>query len=321
MVKSDSQKGAQHVGQILKRRRESLGWKLPEVELGTKIRGKYLISIEAGDYSKLPNDIYTRGFVQNYAAYLGLNDADIMAQYTKERGAATMGETQGPKLTKPKRFVITTKLIMAAVSVGMLVAIVMYLGWQFSALDAPPPLTITAPANALVVYGNLTTISGNVGDGANVSVNDTPVLTDANGNFSDTLSLQNGVNTIRITAQNKIGKGTTVVRSVLAHIPETGAQAQLPTATFGGVAVAVTTGGSATWITATVDGKPSPQLTMSANTTEIFTGKNSIVIGTGNEGDTSVAITNANVVNKNLGPLGHTNNIRRNVEYDTTGNY
>src|SRR6185312_15195774 len=73
------------IGQRLKSRRLSRHLSLKQVELATRIRGKYLVAIEADDYGTLPHDVYGRGFVRSYADYLELDGAKIAQQYLKER--------------------------------------------------------------------------------------------------------------------------------------------------------------------------------------------------------------------------------------------
>src|SRR5580704_16321578 len=79
-------KPASSVGQTLKARRLARSLSLAEVERATRIRGKYLVAIEADDYATLPHDIYTKGFIRSYARYLGLSEANLVASYTQERG-------------------------------------------------------------------------------------------------------------------------------------------------------------------------------------------------------------------------------------------
>ena len=99
------------VGELLKTRRTMLGISLAQVELETKIRGKFLTQLETGDYSRLPNDIYTRGFVQQYAAYLGLSGQIIAEQYVSERGGRIEADTRAPRISKPVRFVVTGRML------------------------------------------------------------------------------------------------------------------------------------------------------------------------------------------------------------------
>jgi cytoskeletal protein RodZ len=100
-----------NVGQQLKARRQAIRLSLAQVELDTKIRGKFLTALEAGDYESLPNDIYSRGFVQHYANHLGLDGVAISAEYVRERGGVDQAETKRPSLKRPARLVFTGRIV------------------------------------------------------------------------------------------------------------------------------------------------------------------------------------------------------------------
>ena len=53
--------------------REQKGVDLLRAERDTKIRARYLAALERGDYRELPGAVYTKGFLRNYALYLGLD--------------------------------------------------------------------------------------------------------------------------------------------------------------------------------------------------------------------------------------------------------
>src|SRR3954447_11393601 len=66
--------------------REEKGVDLYRAERDTKIRARYLGALERGDYRDLPGAVYTKGFLRNYAAYLGLEPEDVLRQWRRERG-------------------------------------------------------------------------------------------------------------------------------------------------------------------------------------------------------------------------------------------
>ncbi len=302
----------QNVGQMLKSRRQVLRLSLAQVEMDTKIRGKFLVALEEGDYSKLSNDIYSRGFVQHYANHLGLEGAFVAAQYEAERGGIQTADTKRPQLERSSRLVFTGK-VLAVLGVLVLVAGVLgYLLWQFSSLAAAPSLTVNSPATDKVLSGAVIDVSGRTTPGADISVNDSPVLSDTDGNFSEKVALQDGVNVIRVSAKSKLGKTTTVTRNVLAKLPKSdSAKAAVPTAVFDGVAVAVSVK-ETTSVVIIVDGGAPVRLTVLAGWSQVFTGKNDVNLTTGNAGTTSVIVTNTVAAGKKLSPLGKEGEIRRN---------
>ncbi|GMA48914.1 hypothetical protein GCM10025857_02710 [Alicyclobacillus contaminans] len=49
------------LGRVLRNRREQLNITLDELQEKTKIRKRYLIALEDGDWDLLPGDVYARG--------------------------------------------------------------------------------------------------------------------------------------------------------------------------------------------------------------------------------------------------------------------
>jgi len=68
---------AQTLGALLRERREAMGVSLAEVEVATRIRQKYLAAIESDEWHLLPGEVVGRGFLRNYAEYLGLESHEI----------------------------------------------------------------------------------------------------------------------------------------------------------------------------------------------------------------------------------------------------
>src|SRR5436309_12176258 len=79
--------------------RERKGVDLGRAERDTKIRSRYLAALERGDYRDLPGAVYTKGFLRNYAIYLGLDPEDVLRQWRRERGEATAPE---PVIVPPR---------------------------------------------------------------------------------------------------------------------------------------------------------------------------------------------------------------------------
>jgi transcriptional regulator with XRE-family HTH domain len=73
-------------GEDLRREREVRGISLKEIADATKISRRFLEAIERNDHKTLPAPVFTRGFVREYARYLGLNAEDMVSRYN--HGAA-----------------------------------------------------------------------------------------------------------------------------------------------------------------------------------------------------------------------------------------
>lgn len=91
---------------------------------------------------------------------------------------------------------------------------------SFKVDTVPPSLSITAPANS-TTYTNVTsiTIAGVTNDATSspvtVKINGVAATVDGSGNFSKSVSLSNGSNTITVIATDAAGKTSTITRTVI----------------------------------------------------------------------------------------------------------
>ncbi|MFZ2491248.1 MAG: helix-turn-helix domain-containing protein [Thermoanaerobaculia bacterium] len=68
-------------GDELRREREIRGISLKEIADATKISKRFLEAIEKNDHKTLPAPVFTRGFVREYARYLGLSADEMVNRY------------------------------------------------------------------------------------------------------------------------------------------------------------------------------------------------------------------------------------------------
>src|SRR5271169_1321161 len=88
------------MSKLLKERREELGKELRAIAEVTRIKGAYLRSIEEEEFEKLPVEVYTRGYIREYAEFLGI-PVDIALEpyeiYLRENRAGKGKETYNEK--------------------------------------------------------------------------------------------------------------------------------------------------------------------------------------------------------------------------------
>lgn len=68
-------------GEELRREREIRGISLKEIADATKISRRFLEAIERNDHRTLPAPVFTRGFVREYARYVGLSCEEMVNRY------------------------------------------------------------------------------------------------------------------------------------------------------------------------------------------------------------------------------------------------
>jgi transcriptional regulator with XRE-family HTH domain len=70
------------LGELLRKAREGKGLSLAQVEEATRIRSAYLQALEEDAYERLPAPVYAKGFLKNYALYLGLDAQQLLGLYS-----------------------------------------------------------------------------------------------------------------------------------------------------------------------------------------------------------------------------------------------
>jgi cytoskeletal protein RodZ len=73
------------VGEILRSEREKKGLSIKDVETATSIRALYINAIEDDNYKVVPGEVYLKGFIRNYANYLGLQGQEMVDLYRQNQ--------------------------------------------------------------------------------------------------------------------------------------------------------------------------------------------------------------------------------------------
>lgn len=75
------------IGEFFKQVRETKGLTIDEVASKTRIRTDFVKALEEGNFAKLPDQVFARGFVRSYARSLGLDEDDAIQRFTQSSGA------------------------------------------------------------------------------------------------------------------------------------------------------------------------------------------------------------------------------------------
>lgn len=133
------------LGDTLRDRRRSLGISIDQAEKATRIRGSFLKALEDGEYARLPDPGYVRGFISSYGRMLGLDTPPLLALYRSETGSSRGSDLNLPQIeeavapTGLEHAVPVKAAMIVAVSVVVL-ALVSWLVFKVvSGPDAPPP--------------------------------------------------------------------------------------------------------------------------------------------------------------------------------------
>ncbi len=75
------------VGEFFRQVRETKGLTVDEVASKTRIRTDFVKALEEGNFAKLPDQVFARGFVRSYARSLGLDEEDAIHRFVQSAGA------------------------------------------------------------------------------------------------------------------------------------------------------------------------------------------------------------------------------------------
>jgi cytoskeletal protein RodZ len=212
---SSNGNGRSSVGEQLREAREVRGLDLFRVERDTKIRTKYLEALESGDFGDLPGEVYTRGFLRNYATYLGLDADEMVDEWRREAG-----ETQpvkpprfaGPQPLRIRRGVVFQRSHLIILVVVLIVAAVgSYFGYQVTRFLQYPTVGVSDPSGqqTLQVPAGSTSyvLKGSATAGTSVLISwdgqdSVAANVDGTGHWTYTAQLHSGSNQFDITAMN-----------------------------------------------------------------------------------------------------------------------
>jgi len=75
------------VGEFFRQVRETKGLTVDEVASKTRIRTDFVRALEDGNFAKLPDQVFAKGFVRSYARSLGLDEEDAIHRFIQSAGS------------------------------------------------------------------------------------------------------------------------------------------------------------------------------------------------------------------------------------------
>ncbi|HUZ63017.1 MAG TPA: RodZ domain-containing protein [Acetobacteraceae bacterium] len=132
------------VGADLRAARERLGWDLQSVATGLRIKRRFLDAIECGRLADLPGNAYAVGFVRTYASALGLDPDEAIRRFRAEGAEVNRKTELAFPAPVPERGVPAGAVVL----LGVVIAIVAYVGWYRASGREHLPARPEAPVPA-----------------------------------------------------------------------------------------------------------------------------------------------------------------------------
>lgn len=139
------------LGDTLRERRQALGLTLAQAEEATRIRERLLAALEEGNYDRLPNPGYVRGYISSYARFLELDPVPLLNMYKAETGVGHHHELnlipQASEAVKPtgQQHAVPWK---AAVTIAVVVGLLSLIVWGVLRIWSGPEPTLPEPIPA-----------------------------------------------------------------------------------------------------------------------------------------------------------------------------
>lgn len=201
--------------QLLKEKREEKNLTLEEVANATKINLNFLKIIERGAYDELPSPAYAKGFVINYAEFLGLSKSQVIPLFKRDfdeiKAIKVLPEGMIGRTSFSLKKVKLRKFILSGL---FLILIVAFFLFQARSILFSPELSIKTPKDGATV-SNEVSVEGKADNRATVIINNELVKVNSNGEFKKKIILFPGQNIIKVKAVNRSGRESIINRSVI----------------------------------------------------------------------------------------------------------
>jgi len=300
------------LGERLKKMRTDRRLGLNDVSKSTRIQAKYLQYLEDGNYTKLPADVYVKGFLRSYAQFMGVSEKALIKQYEREQGiqkniGGAVNEEKKRESLSLSGWVVTPKLLI-------MIAIILFVGLGFFYLYSEinnfvsvPRLVILKPSDGSTIESASIHVTGVAEKDAVVSINDQLVMVNDKGEFGEDVGLQSGVNTITVKAKNRFDKES--VQSIIVNAkydaPQAPSQEDINNSESfnadltGAVKLEVVVNPNPTWLSISADGNVIYSGVLEPGSAKAFEAKESITVTSAKGNETFIKLNG-----KDLGALG-----------------
>ena len=207
------------VGGRIRARRKELRLEIESVSHSLHVPVRALEAIEEDEYEYFSAKVYALGVVRKLLAALAIADAEGIARefstewdvknYHAKRELKPLPENRGDAP------VLTPKRIGAIVAILFLITLSAFIGYRLFSFLKKPQFVLESPKTREIrVSDRLVAVRGFVERESNLTVNGREIIIDSEGNFSGSVELRPGLNTLEFLATNRFGKMTKDVRFV-----------------------------------------------------------------------------------------------------------
>ncbi|MBU0546414.1 helix-turn-helix domain-containing protein [Patescibacteria group bacterium] len=208
------------LGEKLRTSREEQGLSVETLSLQVSIPKEHIFSLEENNFNKLPRArVFRAAYLRSLASALNLKPDLVLKQFAEEGGWDDITTDHPAESFQNVRTRALSVLARNLAIAGFIFIFVFYLAWQIRGILTPPKLEVFSPLEGAVIKAQNVLVQGQTESETHLTINDQAVRPNDRGGFESPVDLSNGINVITISATKKHGKSTTVIRHIIANIP------------------------------------------------------------------------------------------------------
>ena len=198
----------ENLGDYLRGGREKLNLSRNEIAEHISVSPRHLRALEENDLTKLPPEIYVKGFISCYCDMVYLDKAKALRFFEKNKLT--------PKSDNPVKSIIahawfgkifSYRTLAISVAFLFLATSIFYIIKAMYPMYARPYFNLISPGSCRSQTNvNKLELNGNIQPESKIWINDEESLVDKEGHFNCPLFLKNGENLVRFRIVNKFGK-------------------------------------------------------------------------------------------------------------------
>lgn len=215
------------VGALLNEKRKEKNLTYDQVSEIIKINPEYLEAIEHSDYSKFPSEVYVKGFLKNYAKYLGVDPEHASALYRREKekalkyNAHKIGVAEKIK-SKGYDLSISPARIFTVIALLLVFGTIFYIGLYVLDIFQDPKLELSKPIELsggnrgeFITNDDTLELEGVSEIGNKLTINGQEYRVNSFEQFNLEIRLQEGNNDITIVGENQLKRKSEITLVVL----------------------------------------------------------------------------------------------------------
>lgn len=133
------------IGEFFRQVRETKGLTVDEVASKTRIRTDFVKALEEGNFARLPDQVFAKGFVRSYARSLGLDEEDAIHRFIQSAGAFYEKQDERERLKvrqaeEERKRQANRKAVAVAIGIAIVTLVILLSREQSSLLVRRAPL-------------------------------------------------------------------------------------------------------------------------------------------------------------------------------------